>query len=70
MTSSFFNEPRFYLAVAAIALFTTWDWRKEYGEIRFADFPRWQRWGVYYTTCLAILVIGNLGNKQFIYFQF
>ncbi len=70
ISAAFFNDPRFYFAVATVVLFTIWDWRKEYGEIRFSDFPRWQRWGVYYAACLAMLVIGNLGNKQFIYFQF
>ena len=70
MSISFFNEPRFYFAAAAIVLFMLWDLRKENGDIRFSEFPRWQRWGVYYTACLTILVIGNLGNKQFIYFQF
>ena len=70
MSASFFNEPRFYFAAATIVLFMIWDLRKEYGDIRFSEFPRWQRWGVYYTACLTILVIGNLGNKQFIYFQF
>jgi len=70
MTVSFFNEPRFYFAAIAVALFMIWDLRQERGDIRFAEFPRWQRWGAYYAACLTILLIGNLGNKQFIYFQF
>ncbi|MHA2055142.1 MAG: MBOAT family O-acyltransferase [Candidatus Hodarchaeales archaeon] len=32
--------------------------------------PTWIRWMVYYSIFLAILLFGNLGSKQFIYFQF
>ena len=67
---SFFDEPRFYFACLGAALFMAWEFRNEHGSLRFASFARWQRWGFYYAACLAILVIGNLGNKQFIYFQF
>jgi hypothetical protein len=70
MGTSFFHEPRFYFAIATVALFGIWDARKEYGDIRFSSLARWQRWGMYYAACLSILLIGNLGNKQFIYFQF
>jgi len=65
-----FNEPRLYFALAALALFVLWEIRREYRDISFADLAGWQRWSVYYTACLAIVVIGNMGNKQFIYFQF
>jgi len=32
--------------------------------------PIWIRWPVYYSLLLAILLFGNFGGKQFIYFQF
>ncbi|WP_187262366.1 MBOAT family O-acyltransferase [Pontibacter beigongshangensis] len=32
--------------------------------------PVWVRWGVYYTAILAILLFGQFGNQEFIYFQF
>jgi alginate O-acetyltransferase complex protein AlgI len=32
--------------------------------------PIWQRWALYYCLVAAILLLGNLGSKQFIYFQF
>ena len=70
MTAAAFNEPRFYFALTALALFYLWDIRREYRDINFAELAGWQRWGVYYAACVAIVVIGNMGNKQFIYFQF
>ncbi len=32
--------------------------------------PVWLRWGVYYGLIVAVLLLGNFGLKQFIYFQF
>ncbi|WP_304608228.1 MBOAT family O-acyltransferase [Pontibacter qinzhouensis] len=32
--------------------------------------PVWVRWGVYYSAILAILLFGQFGNQEFIYFQF
>lgn len=32
--------------------------------------PTWVRWSVYYSIILSILLFGNFGSKQFIYFQF
>ena len=69
-TIAFFNEPRFYFAFAALVLFGLWEIRREYRDINFAELAVWQRWSAYYAACLAIVVIGNMGNKQFIYFQF
>jgi D-alanyl-lipoteichoic acid acyltransferase DltB (MBOAT superfamily) len=37
---------------------------------RFSEKPIWIRWPVYYSLLLAILLFGNFGAKQFIYFQF
>jgi hypothetical protein len=70
MTAAAFDEPRFYFALAALVLFYLWDIRREYRDVNFAELAVWQRWSAYYAACLAIVVIGNMGNKQFIYFQF
>jgi len=45
---------------------------EERGNIidRFSEKPVWVRWPVYYFLLLAILLFGNFGAKQFIYFQF
>jgi D-alanyl-lipoteichoic acid acyltransferase DltB (MBOAT superfamily) len=45
---------------------------EERGNIidRFSEKPVWIRWPVYYFLLLAILLFGNFGAKQFIYFQF
>jgi D-alanyl-lipoteichoic acid acyltransferase DltB (MBOAT superfamily) len=37
---------------------------------RFSEMPIWIRWPVYYSFLLAILLFGNFGAKEFIYFQF
>jgi D-alanyl-lipoteichoic acid acyltransferase DltB (MBOAT superfamily) len=37
---------------------------------RFSEKPVWIRWPVYYFLLLAILLCGNFGSKEFIYFQF
>ena len=65
-----FEQNRFYFTLGAIALFGIWEMRREFGVARFADLLGWQRWTVYYAACVAMLLIGNMGNKQFIYFQF
>ena len=36
----------------------------------FSEKPIWVRWSVYYSIILSILLFGNFGSKQFIYFQF
>ncbi len=37
---------------------------------RFSEKPGWVRWPVYYFFVVAILLFGNFGSRQFIYFQF
>ena len=37
---------------------------------RFASFPSWQRWLVYYTAIFVLLFFGIHNKNQFIYFQF
>ena len=37
---------------------------------RLNEKPIWMRWSIYYSMVLAILLVGNFGSKEFIYFQF
>jgi D-alanyl-lipoteichoic acid acyltransferase DltB (MBOAT superfamily) len=37
---------------------------------KLSQKPIWIRWSVYYFIILSILLFGNFGSKQFIYFQF
>jgi D-alanyl-lipoteichoic acid acyltransferase DltB (MBOAT superfamily) len=37
---------------------------------RLAEKPIWFRWAIYYTFILAIYLLGEFGDRQFIYFQF
>jgi len=37
---------------------------------RLNEKPSWMRWSIYYSMVLAILLVGNFGSKEFIYFQF
>jgi D-alanyl-lipoteichoic acid acyltransferase DltB (MBOAT superfamily) len=66
----FFDGPRFHYTLVVIAIFGIWELRREFGQVRFSELLLWQRWTVYYAACFALLLIGNMGNKQFIYFQF
>jgi len=36
----------------------------------FVRLPTWERWAIYGAVVLIILLFGNLGSNQFIYFQF
>ncbi len=36
----------------------------------FSEKSVWVRWSVYYSMVLAILLLGDFGSKEFIYFQF
>jgi len=44
--------------------------RKEVAMDRLDRLPVWARWAVYYALLGAILLLGNFGQQQFIYFQF
>ena len=37
---------------------------------RWAAQPAWVRWPAYYALFLAVLAVGDLGARSFIYFQF
>jgi len=68
--TTIFKEQRFYFTLVVLGMFAIWEIGKERGDLQFANLRCWQRWSCYYAACLVILVIGNVGNKQFIYFQF
>ena len=38
--------------------------------VRVNHYSRKARWGIYYTVLLLILIMGNFGSNQFVYFQF
>jgi D-alanyl-lipoteichoic acid acyltransferase DltB (MBOAT superfamily) len=57
-------------AIIAIAVLMLWELWREFDGFAFSELSLWQRWTVYYAACAAVLALGNLGSKQFIYFQF
>jgi hypothetical protein len=70
----FWGPLRFELVVSliSIGILLCVQLLEEGGNIidRFSEKPAWIRWPVYYSLLLAILLFGNFGAKQFIYFQF
>jgi hypothetical protein len=70
----FWGPFRFELVVSliSIGILLCVQLMEERGNIidRFSEKPAWIRWPVYYFLLLAILLFGNFGAKQFIYFQF
>jgi len=44
--------------------------RREPMFVQLAQWPRWQRWAVYYAMVLGIVFFGKYRNAEFIYFQF
>ncbi|MGB0383268.1 MAG: MBOAT family O-acyltransferase [Ardenticatenaceae bacterium] len=76
-----FSKPKFgadfgyynmMIAVSAIALMTLVQLLQERGSVRelIAKRPRSVRWAIYYVIFFAILLFGQFGTKEFIYFQF
>ncbi|CAN5908465.1 hypothetical protein BH23GEM7_BH23GEM7_20090 [soil metagenome] len=64
----------YQLALAVAAIFSLLaaqvvQSRWEVGEL-LARAPTWVRWAGYYLLILVILIFGNFGGSQFIYFQF
>jgi D-alanyl-lipoteichoic acid acyltransferase DltB (MBOAT superfamily) len=59
-------------SLISIAILLSVQLMEERGNVigRFFEKPVWVRWPVYYFLLLAILLFGNFGSKQFIYFQF
>jgi alginate O-acetyltransferase complex protein AlgI len=70
----FWGPLKFELVVSliSIGILLSVQLMEERGNIidRFSEKPAWIRWPVYYSLLLAILLFGNFGAKQFIYFQF
>ena len=63
-----------YLIIIPILLIILWgfDFLQSYFDpiVELAKRPLWQRWAVYYFFLFAIILLGNTGHTQFIYFQF
>lgn len=66
------SEFELVVALGGIAVLLTANYLQEKGSVeeRLLSRPAWLRWAVYYGGVLAILLFGNLGVKNFIYFQF
>jgi alginate O-acetyltransferase complex protein AlgI len=62
----------YILAFMGIAIVLIIDVLKQKGSVResLAVQPFWIRWSLYYSLSLVILIFGEFGMKQFIYFQF
>ena len=62
----------FVVAIASIWLMECIHLEQRHGSIteRLARNPAWLRWSVYYGSVVLILLFGNFGQQQFIYFQF
>jgi len=62
----------FMVAVFSVALLLLVQAMEGQGRIveKISGRPVWLRWPIYYGIVLSILLFGNFGSKQFIYFQF
>jgi D-alanyl-lipoteichoic acid acyltransferase DltB (MBOAT superfamily) len=60
------------IGVASIGVLTVVHLLQSRGSVieKLSQKPIWVRWSVYYSIILSILLFGNFGSKQFIYFQF
>ncbi len=58
------------LLYALIPLVVEWPMRFRQHGLDIGHFPPAIRWMLYIIVILAIIVLGNFGSKQFIYFQF
>ena len=57
-------------AVIAVLELIHYTQRKQDMRERLSAKPFWIRWSVYYVFVLAIFLLGEFGNRKFIYFQF
>jgi alginate O-acetyltransferase complex protein AlgI len=57
------------LSIAAMEIVQVTQRRKDFLAL-LASQPTWIRWTIYYGLVFAILLFGQFGKKQFIYFQF
>jgi len=62
----------FMIAICSTALLIFVHSMERQGPIvgKVSEKPVWLRWPIYYGVVLSILLFGNFGSKQFIYFQF
>jgi D-alanyl-lipoteichoic acid acyltransferase DltB (MBOAT superfamily) len=60
------------IAICSTALLIFVHFMERQGPIvdKVSERPAWLRWSIYYGVILSILLFGNFGSKQFIYFQF
>lgn len=67
-----FNGYQFYIVTIAIALMEIVHLLQQRGSLRkmISQRPIWVRWAIYYILIFAILIFGQFGTKEFIYFQF
>jgi D-alanyl-lipoteichoic acid acyltransferase DltB (MBOAT superfamily) len=75
-SSSFYNAGYWhmqyasYIVMAAILLAVEWIQRNKQHALQIEHTSRAWRWAVYIVCTLTILILGNFGEVDFIYFQF
>ncbi|WP_276497264.1 MBOAT family O-acyltransferase [Pontibacter litorisediminis] len=62
----------FAVSVVAIAIMETVHLIQRNGSVSqlIMQRPAWVRWGIYYAAIVAVLLFGQFGHQEFIYFQF
>ncbi|RIJ34376.1 MBOAT family O-acyltransferase [Pontibacter oryzae] len=62
----------FAVSILAIAIMETVHLIQRNGSVSqlIMQRPAWVRWGVYYAAIIAVLLFGQFGHQEFIYFQF
>ncbi|WP_266204807.1 MBOAT family O-acyltransferase [Pontibacter kalidii] len=62
----------FAVSVVAIAIMETVHLIQRNGSVSqlIMQRPAWVRWGIYYAAIITVLLFGQFGHQEFIYFQF
>jgi alginate O-acetyltransferase complex protein AlgI len=62
----------FIVGTASVIIMEMIHFMQRKGSVRqmMRGKPIWERWALYYCLVAAILLLGNFGSRQFIYFQF
>lgn len=62
----------FAVSILAIAIMETVHLIQRNGSVSqlIMQRPAWVRWGMYYAAIIAVLLFGQFGHQEFIYFQF
>ena len=62
----------FAVSVVSILIMETVHLIQRHGSVSLliGSRPAWIRWGVYYIAIIAVLLFGQFGHQEFIYFQF